>query len=805
MRQYATRTKFSKTSTILNILEPSRTDPQNIEQDSPIISDVCNQECEPLFQHCCSKWLVIPAYLILFGLLQFVYLTNRSVDQFKKNIAPDFVCFNPRRCRALASRVTSIDLIIELTCCNRLNLTSIVEFNDFNETMKKFSLMNEYCLKNGNEQSCEDTSYFHCNQSKKCIPYHRVADGIADCYFHEDKKFNACQLNESKRFKCPSDVNICLPPVAIGNEQPDCPLREDSYIHMNRSCSLEINETDETNCSWWPCNDVYTRCDGFWHCLNGADELSCPNTICSLNEYECKNEHLEITNCLPLTKMPKALPTNYSIRIDLYEKTELVYWTSWYLTIPFQFLPVNRIVTHLFLSEIRETDSCLLPCSKYEDYSGQLRQNRNNQIDMRLNETTISTTSLLLVHLITAFKDAQHERTTVLKKVHARQPFNIVFVQMHNQFYYRIVLRGVFKPLEYIYIQLQQKQRCYSIKDLFNDTFSSYAYLTQTKYYPLVCRQNLQIMCFYDQNLTCICDNDRFSNCFPFNHTSSNDCQGYNQCKNNGQCFQNNETCSTKTICICPDCYYGSQCQFSTESFIFSLDAILGYHIKPMVPLVRQPIIIKISVAIILIMLIFGFISGMLSIVTFCRKKPREVGTGYYRLLSSIAAILTLVTLTIKFWLLIFSHMSVINNRSLLDFNCIVVDVTLKILLSSNEWLNSCVAVERMISTIKGVHFQKSKSKQFSKWAILTVIILIIISYIHDPIHRQLIDDIDIDEHRVWCFLQYSFIIRLHFLTSFSINVTSALWIIIALASNRTDVQTDQSFNQHLRNHIVKH
>ncbi|CAF3191700.1 unnamed protein product [Rotaria socialis] len=424
MRQYATRTKFSKTSTILNILEPSRTDPQNIEQDSPIISDVCNQECEPLFQHCCSKWLVIPAYLILFGLFQFVYLTNRSVDQFKKNIAPDFVCFNPRRCRALASRVTSIDLIIELTCCNRLNLTGIVEFNDFNETMKKFSLMNEYCLKNGNEQSCEDTSYFHCNQSKKCIPYHRVADGIADCYFHEDKKFNACQLNESKRFKCPSDVNICLPPVAIGNEQPDCPLREDSYIHMNRSCSLEINETDETNCSWWPCNDVYTRCDGFWHCLNGADELSCPNTICSLNEYELKE-----LGYFPAIINDGSISSDFKIyhkkTIKTLTNTELLSYC-------------HRGI--LVISRKTEAKICLCP----PNYFGARCQWQNERISWTVqlrwqNSTYVSAIFQVLIMLIDEHEKtiANHEQITYSTQIGQRLcqpiiPYALIFTKKQN-------------------------------------------------------------------------------------------------------------------------------------------------------------------------------------------------------------------------------------------------------------------------------------------------------------------------------------------------------------------------------------
>ena len=113
----------------------------------------------------------------------------------------------------------------------------------------------------------------------------------------------------------------------------------------------------------------------------------------------------------------------------------------------------------------------------------------------------------------------------------------------------------------------------------------------------------------------------------------NNDCQGYNYCENGGQCFQNNETCPTKLTCICPDCYYGGKCQFSTKGFIFSLDSILGYHIKPNISINQQPLIIKISIAISTIMFVLGLINGFLSIVNISSKKTT---TSWYWLLSFI-------------------------------------------------------------------------------------------------------------------------------------------------------------------------
>jgi hypothetical protein len=370
----------------------------------------------------------------------------------------------------------------------------------------------------------------------------------------------------------------------------------------------------------------------------------------------------------------------------------------------------------------------------------------------------------------------------------------------------------VFIPSEHIYTQISSEQRCSSVNEL-NKTLFENEYFIRVKYYPLLCREYSELMCFYDNELMCICDVDRFSNCFSFNNTINNDCQGFNHCENGGQCFQNNQTCPTKSTCICQNCYYGSKCQFSTKAFIMSLDSILGYHIKPNVSLHQQPLIIKISITISTIIFVIGFLSGLLSIFIFRRKNSRRVGTGNYLFISSIVSLMMIIILTIKLWQLIGFQMSLINNRSLLSFNCISIDVTLNTLLSFNEWLIACVSMERMMSVIQGAHFNRKQSQKISKWVIPSVFLLCILSRIHDPIHRELIDDIDIDEKRIWCFVRYSSSMEIyhtvislfHFLVPFLLNIISALWIIISVARNRTGAQPDQTFQQHLRRQIHQH
>ena len=217
--------------------------------------------------------------------------------------------------------------------------------------------------------------------------------------------------------------------------------------------------------------------------------------------------------------------------------------------------------------------TCLCP----DGFSGERCENSNNRIDIHINETLLSNTTLIVLHLITAFDNAEHERRIVLKKnplshqnlvIHLGHTFHILLVEIPDQSYYLSILRERFIPSEYISTSVQSKQRCRSLIEL-NETLSEYEYLNRVKLYPLICRENSELMCFYDDYLMCICDSQRFSNCFSFNKTVTNDCQGMNYCQNDGRCFQNNQTCATRLTCICPDCYFGSKCQFSTKGFLF--------------------------------------------------------------------------------------------------------------------------------------------------------------------------------------------------------------------------------------------
>ncbi|CAF4955680.1 unnamed protein product [Rotaria sp. Silwood1] len=935
-----------------------------------------DKDGELLATYCLNEWLILPEYPIMYGYFQFVYLNNRSINEFKINIVPNFICFDAQKCPVLLSRIVPIKIIDGLTCCRPFDLIAEYPRKYFRMFDSEFKELYHECSTTGNETSCADSSYFHCYKSLKCISYNRVGDGFSDCYHNEDELFPTCHLNISSRFNCTSDPTKCLLSVAIGNGFWDCSKGED--------------ETDENVYGILPQIPFATICDKMpfvqksdiskidielaWYChyglltlfkgVNQTKTCLCPpNYFGSQCQWQSQRVSLTLQfrtqstidpsiifqfiimlideqgNIAPnyeeITYMPahdcnkkfniyllyphrpKYSSRNYSIRIDIFDKLTLDYWTSWYLPIPFQFLPVNRISTQLNIPEVRENKLCTLSCGEHgqcmrytnmnnsvfcrcdqgysgtfcnithqcqcskdsfclapsicvcslnkfgsrcylkrsicqsmnnpcqhnglciaidvrinlhgficickEGYQDERCQYKSNQIDIRIDETILTISSSFILHYIIVFdKYKNFERMTTLKKIafgyntmtiYVQQPFNMIFIQIPDGDYYLIVLREKFIPSEYIYTQLLLKNRCYQVFHLFNNTFRQFEHIRQVKYYPLLCRQNLELMCFYDEYYMCICDSDRYSNCFQFNRTIKNDCSGKNLCYNDGRCFLDNETCPTSFICMCNDCYYGTQCQFSTKDFIFSLDPILGYHIKPNISLHRQPFIVKFSIIITTIMFISELILGSLSIETFRVKKTREVGCGYYLFVSSISSMCMIIVLTIKFWQLVLSQMSIITNESILFINCILIEIILKSCLASSEWLNACVSMERMFSVIQGITFNKIKSKIMAKRVIFVVIILTILTHIHDPLRRRLIKDLDGDQQRIWCLSQYSyrvtkynrFITLFHFLGPFSINLISAFVLIIVAAYSRSKVESKLSFIQHLQSKLKQH
>ncbi|CAF1485362.1 unnamed protein product [Adineta steineri] len=470
---------------------------------------------------------------------------------------------------------------------------------------------------------------------------------------------------------------------------------------------------------------------------------------------------------------------------------------------------------------------CICP----NGFFGEICEKASNKIILSFNKDIIIPQSML-IHFIEVKDDGAPENGTTLKKIPVAQnsitiywsrPFHIAFVEFYPNNYYLITVQQTCNRSMTIEKTLKLTDHCLHIRDIFDESITNLHLLRRIKYYHIPCQQYKPLLsCFYDDGNNnsdghiCLCydfDGQRQANCFEFNHQKKFDCGGQSNCENGAQCLQDSFDCPTTSMCVCLPCFYGTRCQFSTNGFSLSLDSILGYHIQPHVNINHQPTIVKISIMLNIMFITVGTVNGLLSLITFLNKEPRKSGCGFYLIGSSITTLSTMIFFACKFWILIYAQKTYITNRLFLKFQCSSIDFLLRISLNMDQWLNACVTMERAITVIQGVNFNKKKSKRLAKFIISALLITVISTLIHDPYHRTLIDDDDNDEKRIWCIVTYSSNVQLydsiinivHFIIPFIINFISAIIIIIQTSRSKTAAKTDQSYRKVLHEQLKQH
>jgi hypothetical protein len=495
--------------------------------------------------------------------------------------------------------------------------------------------------------------------------------------------------------------------------------------------------------------------------------------------------------------------------------------------------PIDKIGPRCFLRSICRNDTCqnggqcmsmndqwsfnTITCICKQGYSGNTCEKQDTQVDFSFHHIKIPQS--LSVYFVTVQSNNDPIITMLSKKIPFDQDkttlftslsFNVIFVQIYNEYY--LVHHDVEASyLPHFSIEIQSSQRCLPIDELLDERTLSFSLLRRVKYYHVACGERSDVTCLYDlEGFLCLCNEDRFANCLHFNFSSKSRCQQRSICENDGECFPDRESCPTSLMCTCRQCYFGTNCQLTTKGFGHSLDTILGYQIQQHQSIPRQTRAVKVSIAMTTIMFFIGLISGTFFTVTFSSKKFLEVGCGFYLRALSILSMISASILSVKLWLLIATQSLWITNRVILWINCISMEFILRSLPAIGDWLSACIAIERTFVLIKGVTFNKNKSKQMARWIIIGVILFTIGSVIHDPIHRRLINDKE--ENRTWCIVRYSSILQIfdsivhifHFIIPFSINLISSIVIIINVARTHSNVRKKQSYRQHLREQFHK-
>lgn len=462
-------------------------------------------------------------------------------------------------------------------------------------------------------------------------------------------------------------------------------------------------------------------------------------------------------------------------------------------------------------------------CSK--GYTGDHCEIARTKVIMTFDQN-MSLPASILVHFIEVKLDQSPIRTTTFKTtslipnpitVYWSLPFHLAFIELFNQSYYFISLQKTFNQSSIIEKTVTSDDRCPHISELFNQSMANSSLFHRIKYYHLPCQRHApQLKCFYDEIHLCVCQSIHqgfVSNCFEFDHQMNFYCSSENACQNGGQCFQEQTSCPRISICQCPTCYYGAQCQLSTNGFSLSLDAILGYHIRPHMSISDQPLAVSISLILTVIMALLGVINGFLSLATFRNKITRESGCGLYLFTSSIMVLWTMIVFVLKFSMILLSQMRLITNASFLTIQCHSIDFLLRFSLTMDQWLTAFVAIERASTIIKGIRFSSKRSKLTAQWLISILVLTSLVTNMHDPIYRRLFEEIDEDEKTIWCIVKYPPIIRylnvviniLHFSIPFLINIIGALIIIIVSTRQQVAMKTRRSYREIFREQIQQH
>lgn len=291
-------------------------------------SEFCEENsCSKIIEDSCPDMLYFPNIPVLFGN---IYLAFNKINSTNEDIGLLYICYNNSHYDDFFNMTT--ELLFNNTRCflhdtisypsTWENLWRII----YNTSLDVLSnQLNKYQLKfNYNSTICNRTSMYQCINSSKCISIHRLMDGIDDCPYLDDenntdviKQLEQTQVkrqtsNKSihktiiKKGSCDCDYigyERCYDKVTGHKYEMNVLFQAtcDGFFELTPQLINGENQTDETECESWECDNRYTHCDGIWNCPKGEDEINCsrrPTTNCSLNDHVCVSSQTNQFICL---------------------------------------------------------------------------------------------------------------------------------------------------------------------------------------------------------------------------------------------------------------------------------------------------------------------------------------------------------------------------------------------------------------------------------------------------------------------------------------------------------------------------
>ncbi|CAF3727782.1 unnamed protein product [Adineta steineri] len=231
-------------------------------------------------------------------------------NHFNESITPNFICYDSKKCDHIF--IPTINKF-KYSCNSWSEIMGNQTYRreEWNQLIYSVRQIFSSCYLSVKDLSNMSSHLFNCDNRSIFISKHRVHDSYIDCYNVQDElaELDSCALQLSHRFQCRTTTRRCIPRVFLLSKMNYCPNDTSTtdilfpcitqfdygckvirgslitvvYFSFFRVCDgsvdfIDRNHTDETNCphDWiYDCNSSRTRCDGYWQCQNGRDELNC--------------------------------------------------------------------------------------------------------------------------------------------------------------------------------------------------------------------------------------------------------------------------------------------------------------------------------------------------------------------------------------------------------------------------------------------------------------------------------------------------------------------------------------------------
>jgi hypothetical protein len=256
------------------------------KSNDPTCNNVCSDtECVEIIESKCPERMFIPTVPYLFSDIYLVYEKNTSQMFQYGQLRYLYMCSKNSYYDDYFAHDSKIS-INNLTCHHlNGNPLFVAETHPSNQPSMfnmHQKLWRYYQVFNYTSVFCNRLNMYRCNNSNKCISIHRRNNQVVDCPQGDDEY--STEIDE---------IPLEIPKIGFSNYWIEYYKRMSRYMRINISFQTICNgytemfpvivngknETDETDCEAWECNNIYTRCNDQWNCPNGEDELNCDFSV----------------------------------------------------------------------------------------------------------------------------------------------------------------------------------------------------------------------------------------------------------------------------------------------------------------------------------------------------------------------------------------------------------------------------------------------------------------------------------------------------------------------------------------------